>query len=464
MAYKHNPVTTFLAIAGAKMTRWLLHKLHRGGTALPGRVAMFFDKNLLDKVSEGMEVIVVTGTNGKTTTCNMIETAMSEAGKDTIANKAGSNMLLGITLEFADNATLSGKPKKHYAVMECDEGALKQVTPLCNPKVIVVTNLFRDQLDRYGTVKNVRDQIRTGVELSPESVVCLNADCSNVASIGKDLANKVLYYGLDVPVGDQENVDVSDAPDCIIGGTPYEYKYHTYAHLGGFSCPNCGYARPAAQVAVKNIVKAEATGTTVNVEFSAAGEPKTQEVRIGLPAVFNVYNAAATLCAFEGAGFDRAEAIASRAQVQSAFGRMETYDLDGVPMQMILVKNPASMDQAMGYVVGLEQDYNLVMGLNNHISDGTDVSWLWDAHFKVCEDPHLGKVIVSGECAEDLKKRLMDGGLSEDRIQHIPDDATIIEKCRASKLPVFILPNYTYMMTLRESLGAVTGNASLWEV
>lgn len=464
MPKKHNVLTTALAVAGCKLTRNALHLFRKGGTTLPGRVAMFFDRDILEVASRGMDIIVVTGTNGKTTTSKMIETALEDAGLQPLNNKSGANLLTGVTAEFVADAGFLGQPKTRYAVVESDEAALKQIVPLLHPKVIVVTNLFRDQLDRYGTVKNVRDQIRTGVELSPESVVCLNADCSNVASIGKDLANKVLYYGLDVPVGDQENVDVSDAPDCIICGTPYEYKYHTYAHLGGFSCPNCGYARPAAQVAVKNIVKAEATGTTVNVEFSAAGEPKTQEVRIGLPAVFNVYNAAATLCAFEGAGFDRAEAIASLAQVQSAFGRMETYDLDGVPMQMILVKNPASMDQAMGYVVGLEQDYNLVMGLNNHISDGTDVSWLWDAHFKVCEDPHLGKVIVSGECAEDLKKRLMDGGLSEDRIQHIPDDATIIEKCRASKLPVFILPNYTYMMTLRESLGAVTGNASLWEV
>lgn len=464
MPNKHNFVTTALAVAGCKLTRSALHLFRKGGTTLPGRVAMFFDRDILEVASRGMDIIVVTGTNGKTTTSKMIETALEDAGLAPLNNKSGANLLTGVTAEFVADAGFLGQPKTRYAVVESDEAALKQIVPLLHPKVIVVTNLFRDQLDRYGTVKNVRDQIRTGVERSPESVVCLNADCSNVASIGKDLANKVLYYGLDVPVGDQENVDVSDAPDCIFCGTPYEYKYHTYAHLGGFSCPNCGYARPAAQVAVKEIIKAETAGTTVSVECSADGEPETEEVRIGLPAVFNVYNAAATLCAFEGAGFDRAEAIASLAQVQSAFGRMETYDLDGVPMQMILVKNPASMDQAMGYVVGLEQDYNLVMGLNNHISDGTDVSWLWDAHFKVCEDPHLGNVIVSGECAEDLKKRLMDGGLSEDRIQHIPDDATIIEKCRASKRPVFILPNYTYMMTLRESLGAVTGNASLWEV
>ena len=229
------------AIAACKLTRQALRLFRRGGTALPGKAARLFDPDILKRVSEGMEIIVVTGTNGKTTTCGMLENALRAGGRECLSNKSGANLLSGVTAELTCNATWSGKPKTHYAVIECDEGALKQVAPLISPKVIIVTNLFRDQLDRYGEVMHTLDEIRTGILASPGSILCLNADDSLTGSLAGDVPNPVVWYGLDTSTGEEKEPVLSDARYCIRCGTEYGYHYHTYAHLGGFFCPKCGY-------------------------------------------------------------------------------------------------------------------------------------------------------------------------------------------------------------------------------
>ena len=198
---KPNQLQTVLSVAACKGTRGLLRVTGRGGTALPGKAARVFAKDILEVTSSGMEIIVVTGTNGKTTTSRMLEHALTAAGHECLANKSGANLLSGVTAEITCNATWTGKPKTHYAVIECDEGALKQVVPLIHPKVIVVTNLFRDQLDRYGEVMHTVEQVRMGIQKAPEATLCLNADDSLVASLALNVPNRVIWYGLDTPVG-----------------------------------------------------------------------------------------------------------------------------------------------------------------------------------------------------------------------------------------------------------------------
>jgi UDP-N-acetylmuramyl tripeptide synthase len=455
-----NPVKTALAVSACKAARTALRFLRKGGTTTPGKVAMKIDRNILSTVSAGMDIIVVTGTNGKTTTSNMIEHALTKAGMDVLANKSGANLLPGVTAEFTAAASFLGKPGKKYAVIECDEGALKQVVPKIRPKVIVVTNLFRDQLDRYGEVMHTRDEIRKGIDLVPDAVLCLNADDSLVASLAIDAPNPVVYYGLDCPVGEQENVEISDARYCIKCGAEYTYTYHTYAHLGGFCCPKCGYHRMDTEVSVEEIEKMSSRGTKVRMRL---GDQK-KEVTVGLPAVYNLYNAVAAVCAHRTAGFAPEQMIASLADVSSSFGRMETFDLDGVPVQMILVKNPAGCNQALDYLAGLGEDYQAVFCLNDRTADGHDISWIWDADFeKVCQDPHMKHAFVMGDRAEDMQLRLKYADASEADIEKAGSNEELIRKIRKSEIPVFILPNYTTMLSLRASLGAVTGKAEFWK-
>ncbi len=458
-----STIKTMLGVLACKGARSSLRVAKSGGTTLPGRAAMFFDKNILADVSQNMDIIVVTGTNGKTTTCNMLEQALSSTGVDVLANKSGANLLKGVTAEFCANANWKGVPKKKYAIIECDEGALKQVVPLIKPKVILVTNLFRDQLDRYGEVTHTLEQIRMGVEKAPKSILCLNADCSLTASLAKDVPNKVVYYGIDCPYGEQKEPEVSDAKYCINCGEEYKYEYHTYAHLGGFYCPKCGYKRSQTNTAVTAINKLSAKGTDVTMEFRSGDKVDTQNVLISLPAIYNVYNAVGAVCAYTAAGFKREDILKSLSVTSSSFGRMETFDLDGVDVQMILVKNPAGCNQALTYVTSMDE-YEAVICLNDKTADGHDISWIWDAEYeRLASDDSLKKLIVSGDRAEDIALRLKYAGLDESKIELIKGWDNLVNAMKKSEYPVFVLPNYTSMLALRKTLAEVTGAEEFWK-
>ena len=457
---KPNLPQSVLAIAACKGTREILRRTGRGGTALPGKAARFFAKDILERTSDGMDIIVVTGTNGKTTTSRMLEHALTASGYDCLANKSGANLLSGVTAEITCNATWLGKPKTHYAVIECDEGALKQVVPLIHPKVIVVTNLFRDQLDRYGEVMHTVEQLRMGIKQVPETTLCLNADDSLVASLADGVPNRIVWYGMDTPVGEQKDAAISDAKYCIHCGTPYRYHYHTYAHLGAFYCPKCGYQKADTKVAVTAIDRMAAEGSDVKLRI---GE-EVWEAHIGLPAVYNVYNAAAAVCAYTAFGLSQQEILHSLADVHSSFGRMETFMLGDNRLQMILVKNPAGCNQALSYVTSLTEDFNLVFCLNDKTADGHDISWIWDADYEqVAENAHVRHIYVSGDRAEDMQLRLKYAGCREEDITLCGDNEALLAYMKTGDLPSFILPNYTSMLALRKVLSQATGGSDFWK-
>ena len=457
---KPNPVSTVLSVAAGKFTRFVLRKTGRGGTAIPGIVSMKVCKSILAAVSDGMKIIVVTGTNGKTTSCNMIEHALTEAGCDCLRDKAGANMLHGIASDLVCNASWNGKPRHPYAVIECDEAALKLVAPQINPAAIVVTNLFSDQVDRYGGVQNTLKEIRTGVEKSPRSTLILNAEDPLSASLSLNVPNKVIWYGMEESVGVRGDVDLSDAGVCPVCGSEYTYDYHIYAQLGGFCCPKCGYKRQKPYVSVTSIDRIASDGSTVQMKVGG----KDRTVRIALPAVYNVYNAAGTIAAARAVGIPVQKAIDSLGTVHSAFGRLETFDLDGTRLQMILVKNPAGCNQAFSYLTSLEEDFTAVLCLNNRTGDGHDISWINDTDYeKLCADPHLKKIYVAGEYAKELSERLTKAGADQDLQEILTDYKELVSRLKKEKRTVFALPNYTSMMELRSALNAETGNKEFWE-
>ena len=479
-----------LSVAACKATRAALRIAKRGGTALPGKAAMAVQKNILEVVSDGMEIVVVTGTNGKTTTCRMIEHALTKSGKEVLANKSGANLLSGVTAEFTANADAFGRPRKKYAVIECDEGALKQVVPLIHPKAIVVTNLFRDQLDRYGEVMHTLEQVRLGVVKAPEAVLCLNADCSLTSSLGLQprdnntgnkaedgqlsgskaqeepinesnaAARKILYYGISTPVGEQKEAALSDATHCIRCGAKDEYRFHTYAHLGGFYCPNCGYSRREPDVAVTEIREITSHGSRIRVKTGQ----QEKDVFVALPAVYNIYNAAGALAAYQAMGYDADEMISALADVGSSFGRMETFELGESPLQMILVKNPAGCNQAIEYIAGIQEPRDVVVCLNDRTADGHDISWIWDADYeKIATEESIGRFYVSGDRAEDMQLRLKYAGAPEEKIELVRDYNELAKKLGAAGHPAFILPNYTSMLALRAVLSEMTGKGEFWK-
>ena len=521
---------TVCAVAICKTSRAVLHRMGRGGTSFPGKAAMYLKKDLLAVVSQDVVSIVVTGTNGKTTTSAMLESALRHAGLEVTSNRSGANLLSGVTAELAAGTDWRGRAVKHYAVIECDEGALHQVVPLLRPAVIVVTNLFRDQLDRYGEVMHTLEAVRKGVRQMPQAVLCLNADDSLTASLALDLPNPVFWFGIGAGAGEhsqrsaknpvqdpqdsglktgqdsiqdaiqdsdresgqgaiwdpgresgqdpiqdpvrkpgqnpaleEQDSSISDARYCIRCGTEYEYSFRTYAHLGGFHCPSCGYARREPDVEVTSIDSMDYTGTQVRMRFEKrdAGQ---MSVRIAAPALYNIYNAAAAVCAAQAAGIPRPAVLQALGSTSGTFGRMETFETGSAAAQMILVKNPAGCNQALDYLCSLKEPYSLILCLNDKDADGHDISWIWDVDYeKICSHSFLHGIYVWGMRAEDLQLRLKYAGASESGVRLVRKKETLLKVIRGSKVPVFILPNYTAMLPLREMLQKETGKAEFWK-
>ena len=454
---------TILGVAVCKGLHLVARLLRRGGTAMPGRYALKVCPDLLGTLAKGVEVLVITGTNGKTTSSRIAEQAFSDAGLDYLANRSGANLLSGITTEFALHSTLTGKCRKKYAVIECDEAAARRALGFLKPKAVLVTNLFRDQLDRYGEVTHTLENIREGLKSAPEAVLCLNADCSLTSSLAGDLPNRAVFYGVEqgAVAWDGALPTLSDATHCIRCKTEYAYDYVTYGHLGGFRCPNCGYARPAADTAVTAIDELELDSSTV--ELRTGGE--TYTVRINLPAMYNVYNAAGAICAAQEMGLTAEQAIAAVGSFHCGFGRMERFDLGAQGTRVMLVKNPAGCDQVLRFLSAADEEMLLAVLLNDNDADGTDVSWIWDAEFEALTGlgDKLRRVIVSGKRAWDLFLRLKYAGIDPGKIFVERDYAALTEQLAGADEPVFVMPTYTALLDFRPHLIKRCGGSDFWE-
>ena len=451
-----------LAIALCKLLRALSRLLGRGGTAMPGRWALKLCPDLLARLSKNVKTVVITGTNGKTTSARIIEQAFAEQGRSYLANRSGANLLSGVTTEFVMNCTLSGRMKKEWAVIECDEAATVRIFPQLRPQVVVVTNLFRDQLDRYGEVTHTLENIRRALESVPEATMCLNADCSLCSSLALSLPNRAVYFGLEQgAVPSRAKAAISDATHCIRCKTEYEYDYVSYGHLGGFRCPNCGYARHAADYAVTELIEQRSSGSTAAV--SIRGEKRIAE--INLPALYNVYNAIGALAASMEMGVDEENALRALAVFKGGFGRMEAFQLGKADVRMMLIKNPAGCNQVIDFLENLRNRFVLVICLNDRGADGTDVSWIWDAEFERLNNiaGRIEKVIVSGDRAQDMRVRLKYAGIPDENITLEHDYEKIVSSLETIETDICLMPTYTATLELREVMVRHCGGKQFWE-
>ncbi len=459
--HERMKITVFLAVIACRLCRRLLRLLGRGGTDFPGRVALKLCPKLLGVLSRGVTVILVTGTNGKTTTSRMIEQTLIDAGKKYFANKSGANLLSGVTAEFAMHSSVTGKCRYDYALIESDEAAFKAITKFVDAKLIVVTNVFRDQLDRYGEVTHTLDNIRIGIRNCPGTTLCLNADDSLTASLAGDVDNPVVFYGVDVPVYPDRVAEVSDAPYCIRCRHEYVYDYVTYGHLGGYRCPHCGYARPKPEVSVTQVLSSDAECS--RVVFTEDG--KDYPAEINLPGGYNIYNACAAMAAGRVLGFDPALVVRSLGSFSCGFGRMEKFEIGGTSVRMILIKNPAGCNQVLNFLTNVSEPSLFVVCLNDRAQDGRDVSWIWDVDFErvAAMGDRLTGLFASGTRAEDMALRFKYAGVPTEKIAVYKDYGALMEACLAQKAPVYIMPTYTAMLGLREKISHTYGFKDFWE-
>ncbi|PJI10305.1 DUF1727 domain-containing protein [Clostridium sp. CT7] len=428
-------------------------KLFKGGTNFPGRVALKLDKDILSTVTKNYNIIFITGTNGKTTTTNLIYSIIKASGKKVITNNTGANLKPGITSCFIKNFKFYDSEEK-YAVIEIDEANLKFLTEYTKPKAIIITNLFRDQLDRYGEVYTTLLKIMDGVKKVPNSTLILNGDESLLGNL--DVPNKKLYYGFNCPVNSENKISVNaDAKFCINCKHPYEYEFITYNHLGKFFCSNCGYKRPELNYYISSIKGLDPSGSSISINGS--------DFYLNQPGVYNIYNA---LCAYSAAKFlnvDDKIIFEALKNSKSSFGRQESININGKDVKIILVKNPAGYDEAIKTISLDKREISLSILLNDNYADGRDVSWIWDVNFEKLSTLNVNKVLVSGIRLYDMAVRLKVAGLDNNKFElknNFEELLSGMENCGGEI--IYVLATYTAMIDLRKFLYSKGFIKKLW--
>ena len=427
-----------------------------GGTTLPGKLLWKLHPASVDalaaRLSKGSAL--VSATNGKTTTTAMAARILG--GHTKLAwNQSGANLLSGIASELVSTRNVE------LGLFEVDEGAFPEAVARLLPRVVALANLFRDQLDRYGELELVAERWRAAVDaLSRETILVVNADDPVVASLA-DGRQRALCFGVDDLRHARPTLQhAADSKYCIRCGTPYEYAAAYVGHLGDYHCPACGHARPALDVAARDI---ELRGL-VSSRFRLDTPDGSADIEVGLPGLYNVYNAtaAASLCLAVGASLG--DVRAGLASFSAAFGRFERVPAGGRTVVVLLVKNPAGANEVLRTLeTGVPPV--LLLALNDAIADGQDVSWIWDIDFEPILE-RVGRVVVSGDRAAELGLRLLYGGLPEDRLEVEPSLERALDRGLAlveSGTELVVLPTYTAMLALREILAARGLVRPYWE-
>ncbi|TYQ13137.1 UNVERIFIED_CONTAM: UDP-N-acetylmuramyl tripeptide synthase [Acetivibrio alkalicellulosi] len=450
-----------------KLLVFILRFLRRGGTTLPGKVACKIYPGIIKNISKDLKIIMVTGTNGKTTTTRIIGQILKENNIDYITNKSGANLVSGIITTFIDSVNISGISKHQTALIEVDEAAFNVITDHIQPHVLVVTNFFRDQLDRYGELYSTLKSVKSGIEKSPDAKLVLNADDSLCASLSKNHSGDVLFYGYSENAyeGDEDLFN-SDATFCIYCKNKYEYKNRVYSHLGGFECTSCGFKRPDSDVTCLNVE--ELNSSYSKIELSINDSNNSYKAKINLPGLYNTYNALAAVSCGHALNLPSDSLINALETFECGFGRMETIETDNKTIKLILVKNPTGFNQVLNFLLTENKQTQIAFIINDKLADGTDISWLWDVDFEKLIDIQetVSNFYTSGIRGEDMAVRLKYAGLYSSKIQITKDYEELVQKGLSNTLEghsFYILPTYTAMLDIRSFLKKKYNLKEFWK-
>jgi lipid II isoglutaminyl synthase (glutamine-hydrolysing) len=432
-----------------------------GGTTLPGRLLLRLDPEAIARLGTGLDrgTTLISATNGKTTTAGMLAALLAADGRTPVHNRAGSNMTWGI-------ATALLEQRGHEGLFEVDEAWLPQVTAQLDPSLIVLGNLFRDQLDRYGETEILASEwAKTVAARAGDTSFALNADDPLVADLGRDVEGRqrqgIVYFGIDDNTQALPELQHAfDAKHCRRCGQPYAYERAFVGHLGHYSCPSCGAGRPAPDVAATRIELHGMRGSTFDVR-TPQGE---LTVDLPLPGLYNVYNALAAIAAALELGIPPAAIAATLANAQGAFGRVESVDVGAARVSILLVKNPAGTNEVLRTLrlEGAEAKLDLWIALNDGIADGRDVSWIWDADFELLVDA-VRHVTCAGTRATEMALRLKYAGWPQESIAVEPGiEASLDQAIAQAPGQLFALPTYTALLELHKVLSSRGLTQEFW--
>ena len=424
-----------LTLLGAKTVYRLIRLTNAGeGTSFIGSLVLKLDPSFIKKASDLIlgAKIAVTGTNGKTTTSGIIFHILENNGRNVIANSKGANMLTGVANAFALSLNLSKKYEN--CVIESDEAYLAKIQKSLNTQYLLVTNLFRDQLDRYGELEFTKQKIQEGIDVNSDVQLVLNADDPLVSSLKS--SKSTIYYGVNSVV-DNTGAPSTSSPDEIFNcpcGNRLNYAKKFYAQQGHYSC-SCGYSRPRPQFEADIVLEKDFSVIKLGEE----------EFRVPLVGLFNAYNALGAIALLKTIGVEKINEGLST--FKTAFGRSETREVRGHRTIIQLIKNPAGASQVLRSV---DLESNVVIMINDNYADGRDVSWLWDTDFERLA-PVKNKIIVSGIRANDMATRLKYAGVPVDKIEVVSGVEDAIDYVTTiAENNITILPSYTALLELNK--------------
>lgn len=444
-------IRRLMAVWSARLIKTACQLTGRQGVTLAGKAALSIYPPILKELAKEVkkDIFVVCGTNGKTTTNNLLADLLSADGNKVICNRTGSNMLNGVVSAFVLGAGLNGHLNADYACIEIDEASTVRVFPHFQPDYMVLTNLFRDQLDRYGEIDITMDLLSRAMKMAPRMKVLVNGDDSLSTYLAMDNENPWASYGISTQVMQEENTaEIREGRFCKRCGEKMEYHFYHYSQLGDYYCPRCGFKRPVLDF----------DGTNVNLSDGIAFDVNSFHVKANYRGFYNVYNILAVYGAasLAGVSLDRFNEILGNYKPQ--FGRNELFEISGTKVMLNLAKNPAGFNQNIAAVMTDTSPKDIIILINDNSQDGTDVSWLWDVDFDRLKDADAASITVCGLRCQDMRLRL--------KYVDIPSDLEPdIEKAITSKIQngtknLYVLVNYTGLYSTHNILKKMEGKKS----
>ena len=409
-------------------------------SSAPGRYALKICPDALrllaPKIKE--KIICVLGTNGKTTTNNMIDTLITQTGRTTVCNKVGANMFDGVATSFISSAGLLGSLKADYAVLEIDEASAKIVFDHLTPDVIVVTNLFRDQMDRYGEITETLNQLKIAVAKAPQATLVLNGDDPMCASFTKSVQNPCVVFGVSEETN-QPKTETKEGRTCIFCQSELSYNFYHYNQLGDFYCTNCDYKRPTPDFSASCVDLSPTISFLLN---------EKQEVKTTLLGFYNLYNVLAAISVAETLRLHVANYTQAFADYETQTARMEEFHLEK-PVILNLAKNPAGFNQAIATLQNDPRKKAVVVGINDMPSDGIDISWLYDVDFELLSD--CAAHGASGKRCQDMALRWFYADVENVSVNENPVSVAL-DFLKTDCEVVYLLVNYTLIFDAKKEL------------
>lgn len=440
-----------LAKAASAVSTWgLRHVAHRPAANLPGKIALKIDPSLLDelrsKCTQGS--VITVGTNGKTSTNNLLADAFEAAGRTIICNRTGANLAAGIS------SALLQQPAAQWGVFECDELWLAHVLPHLRSNYVLLLNLFRDQLDRCGEIDRIQTSIAGALTASPDTVLVYNADDPLCARIADEVPNRTVAFGLSESMGLAQNT-VTDAQMCQKCDGMVRYHYRQYGQLGDYFCDQCDFARPTLDFAGRDIAIGP-SGVTMEV----CGPAGCESVHTPQPTPYAAYNLVASYALCREVGIPTADFQRAQDAFNPRNGRLQRYRLGGRDVLLNLAKNPTGFNQNLKIVEADRGPKMVAFFINDQVADGRDISWIWDIDFEELSDQPDTVVFAGGSRAHDLAVRLKYAGIEAAVVENIEDAfARLGALTAAGVLPadaaVYAIANYTALPPVHAALNAM---------